>query len=205
MDDASLDPMDKEIAALLDAERPLLAVPPGAQVAVLARLTSTLLATPPPAATAAQGTSVLQQLVASRLVTGAVLFALGGAAGAGIHSMARHSAAPSVQVTPPRATEATPAPAEPRTDTLAAERKLLEAARSAVSRSQTATAFEQLERHAKDFPKGLLAEEREAIWIQALVGASRFAEARSKAAQFERAYPGSMLLPTVKATIESIP
>ena len=227
MSESGLEPMPKEIEELLSRERPLVAPPAGAQAAVLAALTTTLLATPA-AAGGAHTASVLGKLLASRLATSAVIFALGGATGAGVHALALRAAAPAPQQElppPPTPTPAVPTPAipaprpdeasaratspspgaEPRRETLAAERRLLETARAALSRRQSGAAIDALEQHARQFSKGLLAEEREALWVHALVGARRFAEARAKAAQFERAFPGSMLLPTVRASIESIP
>jgi hypothetical protein len=222
MSETDLEAMPKEIEQLLESERPLVAPPAGAQAAVLATLTTTLLATPAAAGGTAAGGAhtmgLLGKLLASRLVSSAVIFALGGAAGAGVHALARPAAAPARQEVPPSPTPALPTPradeapakatppsAEPRRETLAAERRLLETARAAVSRGQSGAAIEALEQHAQQYAKGLLAEEREALWVHALVGARRFTEARTKAAQFERTFPGSMLLPMVKASIKSIP
>jgi hypothetical protein len=39
------------------------------------------------------------------------------------------------------------------------------------------------------------------VWIQALVGVGRRAEAERKAEQFRRLYPRSMLLPTVESAL----
>jgi hypothetical protein len=219
-----LEPMPGDVERLLESERPLLPPPPGADETVLAMVGATLLATPVstgsaaggPAAGSAQGAGTLKALLASRVVTGAVLFALGGASGAGLHVLAQR-AAPNAAPAPP--SSPAPAPAvvvEPakvevreaapraRDGTLAAERKLLEAARTALAHGQSAAALEQLERHAASFPDGQLAEEREALGVQALVATKRFDEARARSARFERAYPGSILLPAVKAALESI-
>src|SRR5436190_9413737 len=51
---------------------------------------------------------------------------------------------------------------------LAAERGLIEQARTALARDQGAAAMSALERHARDFPQGELEEERESLRVQAL-------------------------------------
>jgi hypothetical protein len=89
--------------------------------------------------------------------------------------------------------------------TLSEEQALLRPVRPALANGQTAEAIGQLEQHAKQFPDGQLAQEREALWVQALVAAKRFDEARSRGAAFEQRFPGSMLLPTVRNSLELIP
>jgi hypothetical protein len=84
---------------------------------------------------------------------------------------------------------------------LAAERVLLETARAALARGQRATAFDALERHAREFPRGRLGEEREGLWIQALLGAGRVDEARERLRRFRKSYPRSMLLPAFEASL----
>jgi hypothetical protein len=88
---------------------------------------------------------------------------------------------------------------------LAAERAFIETARAAVARGDSLDALETIERHARRFPDGRLAEERDSLWVQALVGAGRFDEARQRATRFRRDYPDSMLLPAVEAAERSIP
>jgi len=89
--------------------------------------------------------------------------------------------------------------------TLAAERALLEVARSAVARKQSAAAFEALGRHAREFPRGRLSEEREGLWIQALIGAGRTDEARQRASRFKKSFPRSMLIPAFESALGTIP
>ncbi|HEY3450916.1 MAG TPA: hypothetical protein VGK67_31460 [Myxococcales bacterium] len=106
----------------------------------------------------------------------------------------------------PRIPIPVPVAAERTYDTaLAAERGVLEVARTALSRGQADAAIAELEKHARLYPAGQLAEEREALWVQALVTAGRNAEARAKGKQFTVRHPKSMLLPAVQATLESIP
>ena len=71
--------------------------------------------------------------------------------------------------------------------------------------SETARALEAIEGHARKFPKGQLLEERDSLWVQALVNAGKFDEARLRAAEFRASFPDSMLLPAVEAALASIP
>ncbi len=88
---------------------------------------------------------------------------------------------------------------------LAAERALLEIARTALARGQVEAALDAVQRHARRFPRGQLVEERESVWIQALVAGERSAEARQRAAEFRRRFPQSILRPVVEAAVRSIP
>lgn len=72
------------------------------------------------------------------------------------------------------------------------ERALLEAAQSALARGNADEALETAKRHAAEFPKSDLAEEREAIRTRALAKAGRCAEARASVARFVVAYPSSL-------------
>jgi hypothetical protein len=102
-----------------------------------------------------------------------------------------------------------PAPsagAPPRvSDSLAAERALLDPARTALGRGDGASALDAVRKHEARFAKGKLAEEREAIAVQALVIAHRTDEARARAARFQQRYPGSVLAPSVAAALEALP
>ena len=64
------------------------------------------------------------------------------------------------------------------------------AALSALARGAPAEAIAALERHAHTFPAGQLEEEREALWIQALVAAGDGAGARARAERFRRRVSG---------------
>jgi hypothetical protein len=88
-----------------------------------------------------------------------------------------------------------PPPAAPRpraTDTLDAEQRLLDTARAALVQQRPDAALEALQQHAKGYPAGQLAEERDALEVQALWKVGRDAEARSKGAAFRRRYPQSI-------------
>lgn len=84
---------------------------------------------------------------------------------------------------------------------LAAERAALEIARTAIARRDSRTALEALERHVREAPHGRLVEERESLFVQALVQAGRGADARERAARFRRRFPESLLLPAVEAAV----
>lgn len=114
---------------------------------------------------------------------------------------------PSASPAPPPAASAEPPHRAPRpvasatasSDAeLAAERALLEVARTAVGRGNGAAALVALERHATEFPRGRLAEEREALWIQALVLVGRKADARARADGFRARFPSSFLRSAVE-------
>jgi hypothetical protein len=90
-------------------------------------------------------------------------------------------------------------------DSLAAERALLDPARTALGRGDGASALDAVHKHEARFANGKLAEEREAIAVQALVVLHRADEARVRAARFQQRYPGSVLAPSVAAALETAP
>ncbi|HWL88075.1 MAG TPA: hypothetical protein VNO21_19870 [Polyangiaceae bacterium] len=81
---------------------------------------------------------------------------------------------------------------------LAAERALVETARAALARTDAAAALAVLARHAREFPNGTLAEEREALAVQALAKAGDVAKAKVRAQRFRERYPRSLFLPVVE-------
>ncbi|WP_394845463.1 hypothetical protein LZC95_51585 [Pendulispora brunnea] len=108
-------------------------------------------------------------------------------------------AAPVVPAKPP----ASPSAKAARRDVdLAEEQSLLETARSAILRREPRLALAPLREHAQRFPRGHLSEERDGLWVQALANAGEGAAARTKAAEFRRKYPQSLLLPAVDAAVE---
>jgi hypothetical protein len=84
---------------------------------------------------------------------------------------------------------------------LARERSFLEVARTALSRGDSQAALNSLEKHRAQFQDGKLSEERDALLVLALVGVGRSSDAERAAKFFERAYPRSLLLSTVKAAL----
>jgi hypothetical protein len=86
-----------------------------------------------------------------------------------------------------------PRPATPQ-EAYALELKLLSPARAAVARADFAGALAAVGEHERHFPAGRLAEEREALRVQALSGLHRTNDARRAAAAFRARFPGSILL-----------
>ena len=75
---------------------------------------------------------------------------------------------------------------------LAAEQALIDTARSALSRGRPTDALRAADDHARQFPRGRLAEERETMAIQALLLAGRRTDAEARGRRFHTAYPGSL-------------
>ncbi|MEA2751137.1 MAG: hypothetical protein QOI41_5280 [Myxococcales bacterium] len=88
---------------------------------------------------------------------------------------------------------------------LAAERALLDVARSALARGEAGEALVATERHAHEYPDGALVEEREAIAIKALVALGRMDEARSRARVHEQRFPNGLTVRAVKAAVGEAP
>jgi len=98
------------------------------------------------------------------------------------------------------------APPESTTDKqLAAERALLERARSALLRSHPADALAALRQHEQTFPDGKLIEEREALRVLALAANGALGRAQEHARRFRARYPKSLLLPAVEAVLAGRP
>jgi outer membrane protein assembly factor BamD (BamD/ComL family) len=96
-------------------------------------------------------------------------------------------------------------PGESRDQGLAAERRLLELARSALVKGDHDAALASLRRHARGFAEGQLAEERDALLIRALVGKGQYAQARERASRFHRQHPRSLFAGVVEQAMQSIP
>lgn len=84
---------------------------------------------------------------------------------------------------------------------LVRERERLDFARSALDHDDPTEAIAALDYHARKWPHGYLAEEREVIWIQALAKSARWAEAQKRAAAFRQTYPTSVFAGTVDAAV----
>jgi hypothetical protein len=85
-------------------------------------------------------------------------------------------------------------------DTAGKERELLDRARAAFGRGDLDDAYRTLNTHGARYPKGVLAEEREALAVRTLAGLGRSDEARARARRFEATYPDSVMLPVVRET-----
>jgi hypothetical protein len=82
-------------------------------------------------------------------------------------------------------------------DSVREELRLLRRARVAVGRMDYAAALLPIGEHARRFPDGKLAEEREALRVKSLAGLGRTEQARRAAARFEARFPHSVLSPAV--------
>jgi hypothetical protein len=105
----------------------------------------------------------------------------------------------SIPLPPPRAAArppARPSVARRAPGDAVSETLLLEQARAALH-SHPARALELTRRHQARFPHGVLAQEREVIAIEALQRLGLEAAAKSRAAEFERRYRGSVHQPRV--------
>lgn len=125
-------------------------------------------------------------------------------------------AAASGQAVPPPITAPSPAVAAPPSATpsgsgaltdrgLAAERARLEEARAALRRGEPNAAISSLASHAREFPAGRLAEERESVWVVALARAGRRDEAVRRADAFRARWPSSIYGASVDAALGDAP
>lgn len=88
--------------------------------------------------------------------------------------------------------------------TLTAERELLDAARATLARGEPQTGIVFLEKHAKQFPKGMLTEEREALYVRILVTSGAHESALARAENFRLKFPNSIFMPVIERAIASI-
>jgi hypothetical protein len=84
-----------------------------------------------------------------------------------------------------------------------AEMHLLRRAEGAYVRGDQRATLALLSEHAQRFPHGRLAEERDALRVQALAECGRAEEARRAAATFAERYPRSVLLAHVETAATS--
>jgi hypothetical protein len=82
------------------------------------------------------------------------------------------------------------------------EFSLLEQAQRALA-ADPRRAIELTERDARLYPSGALAQEREVIAIQALLGLGRTDEARARAARFSQVFAGSAYAPRIAQLLDS--
>ncbi len=88
---------------------------------------------------------------------------------------------------------------------LAAEQTLLEAGQVALGRGDAAAALAAVEAHAREFPDGRLAEEREALGVRALLAGGHRAAALDAGRRFAARFPHSLLWPALARQLESSP
>ena len=80
----------------------------------------------------------------------------------------------------------------PRRSSLSRERRLLDSARAAFGRRNWSEAEHTLSRHARLYPEGTLAEDRDALLVRVLFASEQFADAETKARAFLSRYPTSL-------------
>ena len=217
MSERDLPPLHDELEGLLAGSRALLEGPPGAKERVRARLSMKF---PPGGSGDAGASSALPRVPMWTL--GPVLalgVALGFAGGRATHVEVPRMppVAVSAEVAPldlPAPEKLATAPAPPTVPAsasvraapsagpagnLKAERAILDVARTALGRGDGENALAAGADHQRKFPNGALAEEREAIAVQALLLTNRNAEAEARVARFRVKYPASLLLPALEA------
>jgi hypothetical protein len=82
-----------------------------------------------------------------------------------------------------------------------AELELLRSAHTASAAHDYANSLVLVGEHARRFPNGALAEQREALRVRSLLGVNRTGEARRAAAAFAARFPRSVLLPRLQAEV----
>jgi hypothetical protein len=115
------------------------------------------------------------------------------------------AAAPPVVAVPAAPPRRHSEPSDARDRALAAERKLIEMARTSFVRGQTAAALASLSRHTREFPSGQLSEERESLFVQVLVATGATDQARVRGKRFLQRYPHSLFTPVVEQALRTIP
>jgi hypothetical protein len=224
-----LDPIEPSLGELFAAERTRDAAPAAAKARVAAKLAGAFAAGVAGAAAAkavAPGMTAASAASSGLALKLLAALAVGAVIGGGVVAVARPpqvfyvdrivsapaSAPPGVVSVPvvapapavsemPSATPSAAPPASTKVD-IAAERALLDVARTALGRGDGAHALEAVDRHAHEFPRGQLTEEREAIAVQALAKLGRCPEARKRGQAFKTRYTNSVLAPVVDAALD---
>jgi RNA polymerase sigma-70 factor (ECF subfamily) len=117
-------------------------------------------------------------------------------------ALASSKAPPAVACTPAVAAPASataPSFVADRDGSLAAEQRLLDQARSALSQGDPSAAGALLERHARVFPHALLVEEREALSIEVLAASGQLDDARAAIERFRSRYPNSLFTSALRS------
>jgi hypothetical protein len=98
-----------------------------------------------------------------------------------------------------------PLPKPAAKETLQDEQRMLARARASLGRGEASLAAQDLDRHARFYPDGVLSEEREALRIVTLARQGNGAVARERAARFRRDYPRSIQLSMIDAAVAERP
>jgi hypothetical protein len=211
--------LEQEVEAIMEQGRQVRPAPDVVRARLLVRARAAVAAsraTPIPAPSAQTAWRGRRMAVAA----GALL--LFGTAGAAAALYARFTRAP--EMAPTRAPEApavrasapslppaeAPAPTTRRPHRLlepqesyAAELQLLQRAQSEYASHDFGNALLLLAEHGRRFPKGRLAEEREALRVRSLARAGRGDEARRALASFAKRFPHSAFLPRLEDAARS--
>jgi hypothetical protein len=86
---------------------------------------------------------------------------------------------------------------------LSRERTLLDRARQHLARGEAAAALDVVDAHEREFSRGKLEEEREALAIRALLSLGRVEAARERGARFAARFPGSLMAPALEPALSS--
>jgi hypothetical protein len=229
-EDQRLPGLPAEVQQLLNAERRPVTPPAGARDRVRARVGVTLglAAAATGAATTAKAASGAGGLFSLKVLVplGLGAFLVGGYVVPRLLQRPAPVAAPVVALpappvaeTPPTVMEPAPVETAPVVESesaaprpavraappgLAQERRALDEARTLINHGGAVAGLAALQRHQKDFPRGQLAEERDALRVMALAQLGRSTEAREAARAFSRRHPGSVLQSAVDAALASI-
>jgi hypothetical protein len=219
-----LEPLGEDVSSLLRALPAPATVSPAARAQVLERIGNTLLAAPPLVAGAGAGAaaaSLSAKVVVTLLLAGAVPAAVAG-------FLYGRASAPTpeprvvvrevpVMVAPPSPSPSAPPPPAPPEPVVAPRetprneaprvtppdgRPLVEAARTALLKSDAPRALELLREHAQRFPQSQLAEERAALEIQALLLSGDVPRARAAATAFKARWKNSVFSSVADAALE---
>jgi hypothetical protein len=215
------------VRELLRARAEPASMPPEARVALLAQLSQQVAAPPAPKANALK-TVLGSQLGAGVAVTTtvAVVAALAWrmaspsppvtvlappTASASASVMPEHQLAPSPSIStetptvvPPPASSRPARPAPPTTtDTLARESALIGRARGSLV-SNPASSLEAIDEHARKYPQGELAPEREYLRVSALHRLGRDDEAKARARAYLGRFSSSPYVPAVKKLLTEL-
>lgn len=108
-------------------------------------------------------------------------------------------------VPPPRAARPPLGPVRSSLHAGTRELSQLEKARTLLSDGHAAATLAMLRSHVARYPRSALEQERQALYIKALVAADQMAEARKRAAAFVRRFPKSTLRGSVENAVAPIP
>jgi hypothetical protein len=103
----------------------------------------------------------------------------------------------------PRVTPSRSGRGSAKADPFTAELELLQRAHAAYTRRDFAVALTLAAEHARRYPQGPLAEQREALRVRSLAASGQAEEARRASAIFAIQFPRSVLLPRVSGEAES--